>query len=186
MHIITGVILSMLFSKNKAGGASPLLRLRWPIITKHILPGRVRFQIPLLKGQEEVLIKTQNQLKKIDGIHQVTITALTGSVLILFDENKLEAELLFTALIKLLGLEKELEQTPNARIKKQINQFVSALNTAVYTQTDGMLDLKTSVPLLLGLYGLFRVFTERPLSMPASVTMIWWAYNALVNQKQQG
>jgi hypothetical protein len=47
------------------------------------------------------------------------------------------------------------------------------------------LDLKTAIPLSLGLYGIYRLIAVRPLTMPAAMTMIWWAYNALVQNREK-
>jgi copper chaperone CopZ len=186
MHIITGMLLSLLFSRKKQDNRHPLLALRWPVITKHVLPGRVRFVIPLMANQTERLTDVKQKLNKIEGVSKAETNAVTGSVLIHFDEKKLQPELLFSALIRLLNLEKELERVPPAKIAREINQFGKGLNQALYAQTNGMLDLQSAIPLALGLVGVFRVLTERSLSMPAAITMLWWSYNALVaNDKQE-
>ena len=186
MHIITGMLVSFLFSKGKKPDRHPFLQLRWPIITKHVLPGRIRFHIPLLVGQEKTITDLTQQLKKIDGIEKVHCNAVTGSVLLYFDDTRLQPELLFTVLIRLLGLEKELERTPEARIKREISRISRALNQAIYTKTEGLLDLKTLPPLSLGLIGLFRLVTERPISMPSSIALMWWAWSALIHNNKQG
>lgn len=185
MHIITGMLVSLLFSRGKKPDTHPLLDLRWPIKTRHVLPGRIRFQIPLLAGQEKTVSDLTQQLKKIDGIHKVHCNAVTGSVLLYFDDTRLQPELLFTVLIRLLGLEKELERTPEAGVKKEISRFSRALNQAIYTKTDGLFDLKTITPLSLGLLGIYRLFSERPLSMPSAVALIWWAYSSLIQNNRQ-
>ncbi len=185
MHIITGVLLSMLFSKKKGTQQSPLLELRWPIITKHSLPGRIRFRIPLLAGQEKTMAELTKQLKKIDGITGIDTSPVTGSVLILYDEKKLQPDLLFTILIRLLDLEKELERTPDSSIKKGFNRFSQGVNQAIFTKSGGWIDLRTLVPLTLGITGLYRLWTIRPIPMPTAITMIWWAYNGLISSDKQ-
>lgn len=185
MHIITGMLISFLFSKKKDSKLPGLLQLRWPIVTKHLLPGRVRFQIPLLVAQEKAVSDLTKQLKKIDGITKVHCNHISGSVLIHFDEKKLQADLLFTVLIKLLGLESELERTPEPGLKKEISKISKGINAAIYSKSNGLLDLKTIVPVSFGLIGLYRLFAVRPLSMPTAITMIWWGYNALIQSNKQ-
>ncbi len=186
MHIITGMLLSFLFTQKKRSNKPPLLQLRWPIITKHLLPGRVRFQIPLLVSQEKTVKDLTQQLEKIEGVQQIDCSIITGSVLILFDEGKLQAELLFAALIRLLNLEQELEKLPAPIIRKEIKRIGQGLNQAIYSKSNGLLDLKTLVPLSFGLFGIYRLIAERPISLPTSITMIWWAYNSLINNDKQG
>ena len=65
MHIITGLLISYLFNRNKGQKLPPLLQFYWPIQTKHLLPGRVRFAIPLLKDDYKNLKHAQTQIKKI-------------------------------------------------------------------------------------------------------------------------
>jgi len=179
MHIITGLLLSTLFSGKKKENANPLLQIKWPIRTRHLLPGRVRFQIPLLIGQTERLGEACEKVGKIEGVEKVACSGITGSVLIHFDEGQLQADLLFAALIRLLELERELVRTPQSTVGKEIGQVGHSLNQAVYSQTEGFIDLKTMVPLAIGGVGLFRLITERPLALPTAFTMLWWAYNSL-------
>ncbi len=185
MHTFTGMLFTFLFSQNNKNNRPPLLKLRWPIITKHLLPGRVRFQIPLIVGKEKVFGELAAQLKKIDGIKKVDYSIITGSLLIHFDENILQADFLFTIIIRLLGFEKELERIPSPTISKEIDRFGKALDHAVFSQTKGLLDLKTLVSVSLGLFGIAKLISK-PLTMPAAVTMIWWSYNSLIQNNKKG
>ena len=179
MHIITGLLLGALFSGKKKEGAHPLLGINWPIRTRHLLPGRVRFQIPLMVGQNERLEEACAKLGQVEGVASVDCSGITGSVLIRFDERRLQADLLFAALIRLLGLERELERTPASTVGKEIGGMGHALNQAVHSGTDGFIDLKTAVPLAIGAVGLYRMITQRPVALPTAFTMVWWAYNSL-------
>jgi hypothetical protein len=179
MHIITGMLLSLLMSKKQGMTKSPLLQIRWPIQTSHLLPGRVRFHIPLFKGNQKDLDAAIVQLNKIEGVISAQANSITGSILIHFDESRLQADLLFAALIKLLGLEKEIERTPAPKLNQEFSNIYKSLNQAVYANTNGMLDVKTAIALLIAATGIYRIFTERSISMPATLTMLWWAYSSL-------
>jgi len=60
------------------------------------------------------------------------------------------------------------------------------MNQAVYARTNGMLDVKTAIALLIAVTGIYRIFAERSISMPATLTMIWWAYNSFTKNSEAG
>jgi len=186
MHIITGMLLSFLFSKKKGTVTHPLLQMRWPIQTKHIIPGRVRFMVPLYKGNKRGLNDAISQLNKIDGVQNAQANAITGSVLIHFEESKLQADLLFAALIRLLGLENEIGRTPVSNLNKEISELYKAMNQAVYAKSNGLIDLKTLIALLIGATGIYRIIADRSVSMPATLTLLWWAYNSFTKESNSG
>jgi hypothetical protein len=184
MHIITGLLLTAFFGKKvkqqRAQPTSPLMQLKWPIATKHFFPGRVRFQIPLLVGDDDGRQRIETQLQRVDGVDSVQTNRVSGSVLIHYQTDRIAPELLFAALIRLLGLEQELERTPEPIVSKEIRNIGEALNRAVYAGTDGLFDLWTGIPLVLLLLGVRKIMTEGTLgSFPAGFTLVWWAYMAL-------
>ena len=187
MHLITGAIIAaVLGNKSKEQNTgSPILSIRGPINTSHLLPGRVRFHIPSLKNNDIQITQLGEQLPKISGISSLHIDDHTGSVLIHFDQSTIKAELLAAALIRLLGLEKELEKTPEATIPREIREMGRSLNKAVYDKTGGLLDLWTAIPLLLLVAGGRQIFTERNLTMPTAMTLLWWGDNSLFHENKR-
>ena len=180
MHIITGLLITALLGKKAQKQVkSPLMHLKWPIETKHLLPGRVRFSIPLLVGNDDSVERIEQQLQRVDGIDSVSANKISGSVIIRYQPQKIAPELLFAALIRVLGLEKELERTPQPVIAKGVQHVGNALNHAVYSSTHGILDLWTALPLVLLTLGVRKMVTERTLSFPTGFTLLWWAYNAM-------
>ena len=131
MHIITGLILAALLGKKaKNPLESPLLRLKWPIETKHHLPGRVRFHIPMLVGDDVGSNQVEKQIQQVEGVDSVKANKISGSVIICYQADKIVPELLFAALIRLLGLEEELERTPPAILSKELRNIGKAMNRA--------------------------------------------------------
>ncbi len=187
MHIITGLLITALLGKQVKGHGeqkrSPLLTLKWPIETQHLLPGRVRFRVPSLVGNDEALQRLEGQLPRVDGIDEVTANRISGSVVIRYQSEKISPDLLFAALIRLLGLEKELERTPKPALAKELRQLGEAMNRAVYSSTDGFVDLWTVVPLALMGLGVGKIIQDRSLTFPTGFTLIWWAYMALFRGK---
>ena len=185
MHLITGFILAGLLGKKRDQKRSPLLRITGPIRTSHVLPGRVRFYIPSLKNDEHNTELVEKQLTKIDGVDSVQVNQISGSVLIIFDKEKLEAELFCAALIRILDLEKELEKMPKPILPKELQEIGNSLNRAVFEKTGGIIDLWTAIPILLIIFGFRKILTDRTTMWPTGITMLWWAYNSLFRNKSE-
>jgi len=183
VHLITGFILAGLLGKKKDQKRSPLLNITGPIKTSHVLPGRVRFHIISLKNNENGTELIKKQFPKIEGVNSFQVNKISGSVLIQFDKDKLEPELLCTALIRLLDLEKELEKMPKPILSNELKEMGNSLNRAVFEKTGGIIDLWTAIPILLIILGLRRIITDRTTMWPTGITMLWWAYNSLFRTK---
>lgn len=156
---------------------SPLLRMRYPIRTLHLLPGRVRFHAPVLYGQQEDAERVQTALRRIQGVLSVNADPRTGSVLIAFDEKRLEAEILFAALIRLLGLEKELNKTPKSLLRKEGWEALQSLNRGVYEATNGLIDLYSAASILAGAAAVNHLVL-RHLSLPGMLVSAWLMFKA--------
>ena len=52
------------------------------------VPGRARLRLPLLKGQETLCELCAEALKRVPGVDEVHVSALTGSVLALYDTDE--------------------------------------------------------------------------------------------------
>jgi hypothetical protein len=180
MHILTGLVLAGLFGKGTGSGHSPLLGSWGPVRTVHLLPGRVRFETDVLRGDPEGGKRLAERLARIEGVDSAATSPVSGTVLIRYDEKVLQADLLFAAIVRLLGVERELERTPVPALARGIRQAGAAANRAVFEQSGGLIDLWTAVPLVLGAIGLYRLSTQRSAVFPAGVTMVWWAYSSLV------
>ena len=184
MHLITGAIIAALLG-NKKERTSPLLNIRGPINTTHLLPGRVRFHIPSLKQNDIQIAKLREQLPQIEGITSVQANEITGSVLIRFDTTKLKAELLAAALIRMLGLESELEKSPIPTIPRELREMGKSLNRAVYDKTGGLIDVWSAIPMLLLITAGRKIIAEGQLGTPTAMTLLWWGYNSLFQEKRQ-
>jgi len=183
MHIISGILLSLLFKGDKTDHKSPLLKMDWPIKTVHLLPGRVRFRIPLMIGKEADLKRICSDMKKISGVNTVNFNKINGSILIHFEERQVQADLLFAALIRLLGLEEELNKIPTSKLNEEFRNILGAVNQGVYSKTNGIIDLYTAIPIVLAVLGITRIVSERTLTLPTGLTLLWWAYNSLISNK---
>ncbi len=183
MHIITGILLSLLVKGEKDNFKSPLLKMSWPIKTVHLLPGRVRFRIPLMMGNSSDLTRVSSDMKKIRGVKTIAFNEINGSILIHFEERQVQADLLFAALIRLLGLEDELSKVPTSKVNREFRNVIEALNQVVYDKTNGIIDFYTALPIVLAVLGVSKIVNERTLTLPTGLTLLWWAYNALISNK---
>ena len=185
MHIITGIVLAALAGKNpKNVSRSPLLRLRHPVKTVHLLPGRVRFKIPALVNDTSGCKAIRENMSKITGLKKAEASPVTGSVLLLYDESsRITPELLLTASVKILGLDKELEKPAESLLSKEIREFSSSLNRAVYDQTGGLIDFWSAAFILMALFGIRSMATAGSKAFPAGFSMLWWATNGLMRGK---
>ena len=186
MHIITGLLLAKLLKagkgKTQAPNTSPLLNMPGVITLAHSLPGRCRFRIPLLVGQSEASNKLIERLQGVDGVADVKIDCVTGSVLLSYDAATLNAEVLAAALVRLLGLERAFSGKVEASLGRELREWAKSLNVAVYQKTGGVLDLRTALMLGLIGIGIKKAITQRSLALPASFTLLWWAGTGLLRE----
>ena len=185
MHIITGLIMASLLKRGKEDGttASPLLRLVSPVRTVHLLPGRARFEVKRLQGDMPAVEKLTDALTRVEAVEEVRVSPVTGSVLLQFDPDRISADLLVAAIIKVLQLEGELDRTPSSVVGRELREISHALNRSVYDRTGGILDLRTAVFLTLGVLGTTRLWSQSGLSLPAGFTLLWWAGNGLLGRR---
>lgn len=184
MHVITGLLLAGLAGSKGKKQQSPISGFcTGPVRTVHALPGRIRFRVPSLANDQNgsELIKTK--LSGVDGVFSVEVSQVTGSVLLLYDEAEVQPELLFAAIVRLLGLEDELENPPPPVVARELKTAAQSLNRAVYEKTGGIVDLWTGLTIGLAGVGIRQAMLDPARAWPAGFTMVWWAANALGRQR---
>ena len=141
MHIITGMVLAALAGRtqNKTDLRKIPYQNTGPLRIAHVLPGRVRFIVPDLRELDERVLAGIDQLQNLKEIDQVTVNVISGSVLINFNEEKLDPVLLFSVVARLMGLEKQLEERSHPLLLEELTAFGNSLNRAVYDETFGLL-----------------------------------------------
>jgi len=192
MHIITGMLLAGLLGRRRGDGReeavsgldSPLLRAPSVLSVAHALPGRTRFRVPALVGRHEAAARLHDALAGINGIHAVSVSAVSGSVVIDHDAQRVRPDVLAAALVRLLGLEAELTREVESTLGRELRDLSRAANRAVYERTGGLLDVKTVLFLGLAGLGLGKVLQQRSLALPAGFTLLWWAANGLLRGRQ--
>jgi copper chaperone CopZ len=181
MHIITGLIVAGLVGRKKKKGSGRLVSMfrTGPVQTVHWLPGRVRFQAAMLAENGEARVLVEDKLGRVEGVDSVRVNPALGTVLINYREEAVSPELLFSALVRLLGLDDEIGRTPEPVVVRELRSVVDSLNRVVYEQTRGLVDFWTAFLIVLTAVGLKKVFTEGARTLPTGFTLLWWATTAL-------
>jgi hypothetical protein len=177
--MITGLLISLILGKKTMKKNTGFLNFYGVIETKHVLPGRMRVHVPKIIGNEDLKKKFVDQMNQLEDILDVDASTVTGSITIRYNEDKIEQPLLFALLIRLLGLEEEVERLPQSVIAKSIRNGLDSLNRGVYEYSQGYLDLWTAVPFLLTGLGVYSMIKNPQNKFPAGFTMLWWAYSAI-------
>ena len=64
----------------------------------HVVPGRERVKIPVIKGDEKRAQEVENLLKGLRGIDSVSAYSLTGSVVVNYNRDVLDSEVILKVL----------------------------------------------------------------------------------------
>lgn len=147
------------------------------IEVKHKLKGRIRFSIPILKGNSEGFEELKAQLDRIEPILGVETNYITGSLLIKYRED-IQPTLIVGILIKLLGLEDRVKNKPQAFVTREFKSAQDSVSLAIDEKTNGFLDLNAVFFLLFTLTGISRII-KNPKVGPAGFTYLWWGYSMI-------
>jgi hypothetical protein len=166
------------------------------LILLHRLPTRLRLGVPALRDGAELppLQKgdtdsslagaVETAVAAVDGVSFASANPVTGSLLVEHDGAPGREAAIVTALHDVLP--------PNSRaapnephLLANMRQVGQALNQASLYASKGRIDLTTTLPLLLGIYGLSRFLSERPFRPPSSLTLVWWAYTSMRQLTQE-
>jgi hypothetical protein len=191
MHVLTGMLVaSLLRGKGKLlrgkGKFSALAMLKTgPVQTAHLTNGRVRFRVPSLVDAPVQAQMLCEKLRPLDGINGVTACPTTGSVVISFDQRRVEPGLLFAAVMKLLGFDQQLNRTPRPAVVRELRSVMGCLDRAVYDRTNGLLDFSSAFWILLTAIGARKVIRQGVSAMPAGATLIWWGIHQLLGHGEE-
>nr|WP_293698987.1 hypothetical protein [uncultured Peptostreptococcus sp.] len=141
---------------------------------KSSIPGRVRFYAPILVGNIEVANSFVDQISKIDVIKTCRVNTLTGTILMEYDHLLLDPQTLEGAVIKLLGVDKSIDEGRVSEVKKASERLFAAVNNGLYDFTNGLLDVKSLAGIALIGAGLLDLRRNGGGRLPDYATLGWW------------
>lgn len=163
----------------KRAKKSRLPSFKGVIEIKHTLNGRIRLYVPKLIGNEVEKDMLLSQMIRMKSVEHIEVNTLTGSILLHYNPTEIEPIILISVIIKLMGLEENLDKNEKSKISKEIQQFGNALNRSFYENTQGIVDLKTLLPLMLIFWGAKKIVIDKNNTTPGPYNLFWWGYNLL-------
>jgi hypothetical protein len=174
MHLITAALLAALFGKKQGADHHGLPSFAGVMEVVHALPGRLRLRAPVLIGQRRAAEQLQKSLAGLDGMRAAAVSPVTGTLLLHYAEDRVRPDMLMAAAIRLLGLERQIRHTPPCALGEAVREAGDSLNHAIHARTGGVLDLWTSVTLLLVVGGVRQLAAGNAFGWP----LLWWAYRS--------
>jgi hypothetical protein len=184
MHVLTGFLLAGLFGKQQAANLLAGLQ-NGPVCVAHAVPGRIRFRVKGLADEPNHAALLREKLTGIEGVKQVAVTPASGSVLIQYREKVVQPDLLFAAVVRLLGLDAEFSRTPPPAVVRELQHVLDSLNRVVYDRTNGLLDFNSVVIIILAGLGIKKLVLNESAALPAGATLLWWAVSRLLGQGEE-
>ena len=138
------------------------------------LPGRMRLYVPAVTQEPALTGQMVQQMESTGVIHQVKAEPRTGSVLICYDESKVQAPVVLGAMMKLMGLDGKVKTAPASKVQEGIKLLLNAVDQGILDATDGLLDAKTLTAGALTVAAL-RSKTKYGWAAPGAMTLLWWA-----------
>jgi hypothetical protein len=161
-------------------------------IESHV-PGRVRARLPRENRGHDILQEIHDILSDVEGILSVVMNPRTGSVLVNYDPDRLD----FDALVQLAraaGIIRSPseprthnEKRPWPHRSESAERLISGFRTLdrrIHLATNGAMDLKMLIPLVLVGISLGRAIARRDKGAIPTHVLLWYAYNIFMQWNQ--
>jgi hypothetical protein len=183
MHVITGIVLAGLLGKRRRQPLTSMFS-SGPVRIVHALPGRIRFRIEPQKLESGRARQLRDKLPTLEGIVAAELDETSGSVLVKYRDGSVTPELLYAAIVRLLGLDDLLRRTPSPVVVKELRRVWDSLNFVVYDKSGGLLDFNSALMILLAAVGTKQLITDGKRAVPHGFTLLWWGAHHLLGQPQ--
>ena len=140
------------------------------------LPGRMRLYMPAVSQMPEQAEQMRASLVGTGVIHRIDIEPRTGSLLIFYDESKVQAPVVMGASMKLMGLDEKVKAMPVGKLREDIQLLMRGINAGVLNATNGILDAGTLAAGVLTVAAI-RSKVNAGWAVPGAMTLLWWASN---------
>jgi hypothetical protein len=69
-------------------------------------------------------------MRKLKGVESIAVNTISGSVLLRYDLDTIDPEMLIAALVHVLDLKEEVEKSPQSWLSKEIGEITESVNRA--------------------------------------------------------
>ena len=135
------------------------------------IPGRMRLYVPSLAGGMEQAEQAREQLLGTGVVHRVELEPRTGSMLVCYDERKVEAAVIEGAVIKLLGLDAAINGKQKSRMENGLHTILDAVDRGVMGATNGLMDGKMLAGTALSVLAI-KEWRLAGLAVPGAMTLL--------------
>ncbi|MBQ8162546.1 MAG: hypothetical protein IJ083_17610 [Clostridia bacterium] len=140
------------------------------------LPGRMRLYIPSSMENPSASAAAAARLHETGVIKKIRLNPYLGTFLVEYDPNQVEAAVLEGAILKLLGLDEQIQKKQTPLLQEHLHTLTLAVDRAVMDTTGGWIDLGTAASGTL-LYLALRQGARMGFVLPGAATLLWWASN---------
>jgi Heavy metal associated domain 2 len=164
----------------------------------HHIPGRMRIKLPFLKGASTQSQQLNELLSPIEGLRQADFNPVTGSLLLQYDPEEDENFLkqVTEQVQNVMGLSLLLTTSNghpateegavrhakpfigDTKLSHEITKFFQDINREVNDASDGAFDLKSLIPIGLGVYAVFKVSSG--MTTPLWITLGIFSFTSFI------
>jgi len=142
-------------------------------------PGRIRVRARRFDRKPKTAEALAERMSGEPGVLSASASAVTGSILILYDPRKVQVDALVSALLSGSGLSAVAadaqEHALGTALATHVTQTFLGADTQLFRAADGKLDLRTAVPGALVACG-FATLLFKTFVAPQWYDLIFWSY----------
>ena len=189
MSYLSGVMMGAAIGKNvhdfltrrSAGKKVSVGIMKQPgIVLQHVLPGRRRYYVSVLRGNGELSEILQKKLSQLSFIQEVRVNQITGSLLLIYSGEEQVDALIAWLREHIFSVRKTKEAQNDAALAQSgqsIRRTVGAMNSCLKDHTQNWFDLSSLLSIFFVIRGLRKMLLFHQL--PSGPQMIWWAVSLL-------
>ena len=150
-------------------------------LASHV-PGRLRVRAEKLCA-EGAAAPIAERLRAEQGVHSIVHSAVTGSLLVLYDPQQIQLDRLLPVVLEASGLRSVVVDAVPRRAGAPGGRLRAVLRNAdarACQAANGRFDIRTAVPAVL-LLGGFARFARGPRLIPKWYEMLLWSFVTFVN-----
>lgn len=152
---------------------SELLSIKGALEVRSSIPGRMRLYSPKIKDASETLAQLE-QLQTNNIATEISVNPITKTVLIIYNKNAIEADVLFGVVMKLL----EVEKKEISKVGTALKSVTNCVDYLVQDKSKGLINLTQAIAGAFIGVGM-RQYSRGNFTVPNGATLFWWAYSML-------